>query len=76
MKKSSSQLKVYGTSARGYNGTDDSGNEIEVPLVYDSRVRGYISKQAAIDLDDEETDRIRHRNTRREELFRKQIGIR
>ena len=71
----SPEENVFGLSPLGGNSVD--GSTIEgVPLVWDDRVKAYISEQAVEELDDRDISLARRAEEEKEQSFLQKIGYR
>ena len=71
----SPEENVFGLSPLGGNSVD--GSTIEgVPLVWDERVKAYISEQAVEELDDRDISLARRAEEEKEQSFLQKIGYR
>lgn len=69
------ELNVFGKSPLGGNSSDDGTIE-GVPLVWDERVKAYISEQAVEELNDRDISLARRAEEEREQAFLQKIGYR
>ena len=71
----SPEENVFGLSPLGGNSVDGSTME-GVPLVWDDRVKAYISEQAVEELDDRDISLARRAEEEKEQSFLQKIGYR
>ena len=69
------ELNVFGLSPLGGNSVDGTSTE-GVPLVWDDRVKAYISEQAVQELDDRDISLARRADENREQEFLQKSGYR
>jgi len=74
-RSSDPELNVFGLSPLGGNSVDDANTE-GVPLVWDDRVKAYISEQAVEELDDRDISLARRAEEEKTQTFLQKVGYR